>query len=87
MRLGEGVASGLSPDGKWVLATVQRAGVPRAVLYPTGAGEAKVITPEGLKVRQGRWFPDGRQVLIGAQEEGHSVRIYAQDVEGGKPRP
>ena len=87
LRLGEGTAQGLSPDGKWVLAIVHQTTDPQLVLYPTGAGEARVLSPEGLKVRQARWLPDGRRILVAALEEGHAIRIYVRDVEGGKPRP
>ena len=33
------------------------------------------------------WFPDGRRVLFAGQEAGRSVRLYAQDVRGGRPEP
>ena len=33
-----------------------------------------------------RFLPDGRRLLIGADEEGRGDRVYLVDVEGGKPR-
>jgi len=86
VRLGEGSAAGLSPDGRWVLATVHGKAGARVALYPTGAGEARVLTPDGMKARQSKWFPDGRRFLMIGQEEGHGPRVYVQDVDGGKPR-
>jgi eukaryotic-like serine/threonine-protein kinase len=86
VRLGEGAAQGLSPDGKWALAIVRNTADAQLVLYPTGAGEPKTFPADGLKVRQARFLPDGRRILMGAVEEGHGIRIYVRDLEGGKPR-
>jgi eukaryotic-like serine/threonine-protein kinase len=87
VRLGEGGGGALSPDGKWALAIFHNTTDAQLILYPTGAGEPKLLSPEGLKVRGGaRWLPDGRRILMAAAEEGHGVRIYVRDVEGGRPR-
>ncbi len=41
VRLGEGSAWALSPDGKWALAT--RTGPSQMVLLPTGVGQTRVL--------------------------------------------
>ena len=46
VRLGEGLAQALSPDGKWALTIVQSP--PQLRLLPTGPGEAKDLTQAGF---------------------------------------
>src|SRR5207244_3259903 len=70
-----------------ILALVRPASNPQAVLYPTGAGEPRRLPAEGLNVQTGAdWLPDGRRVLLTANEPGRGSRLYLQDLSGGKPR-
>jgi hypothetical protein len=86
VRLGEGAAQALSPDGKWALTLIQRP--PQLRLLPTGPGDAKDLTQPGLTYQYGSAFlPDGRRIVFNATEPGHGNRYYVQDLEGGKPRP
>jgi Tol biopolymer transport system component len=87
VRLGEGGAGGLSPDGKWALAAIRQATDPQLVLYPTGAGEPRFIPREGLRIQRPAWFPDGKRLAVTANEPGHGPRIFIWDIAGGKPRP
>jgi eukaryotic-like serine/threonine-protein kinase len=87
IRLGEGNAQSISPDGKRVLAIVHPTAEQSLVSYPTGAGETKVVSPAGFQVRRATWMPDGRRIVFGAIEPGHDVRSYVMDAAGGKPRP
>ncbi len=86
VRLGEGNTWGLSPDGKWALAAVKLSTDPQMVLYPTGAGEARFLPREGLRIQRGAWFPDGKRLAVTANEPGHGPRIFVWDIAGGKPR-
>lgn len=86
VRLGEGSAQDISPDGKRVLAIVQASTKPRLVVYPTGAGEPTSLDTPGVSVRVAAWHPDGKQILVGGTEEGHGVRLYKMSADGGKPR-
>ncbi len=86
VRLGEGGAQALSPDGKWALAIIRPASEPQIVLYPTGAGETRTLPREGLVVQSAFWLPDGKQILVTASEPGHGSRLYLWDLSGGKPR-
>ncbi|HSB36521.1 MAG TPA: hypothetical protein VLH41_06565, partial [Thermoanaerobaculia bacterium] len=86
IRLGEGSAQSLSPDGRWVLAIVESTSNPRLVAYPTGAGQPKAFPADGLTVQEAAWLPDGRTILFNANEEGRGVRIYQRSFDGGKPR-
>jgi hypothetical protein len=87
VRLGDGTASGLSPDGLWALSNI--AGPPaQLVLYPTGAGEKRVLEPGLIQdYESAQFFPDGKRILACGSEPGHLTRCYVQDVAGGAPRP
>ena len=86
VRLGEGAAHGLSPDGRWALAILYGAS-PQLVLLPTGAGEARPIPREGIEEYvSARWTPDGRRIVFVGKQQNESVRCYVQDLEGGSPR-
>jgi DNA-binding winged helix-turn-helix (wHTH) protein len=86
VRLGDGRPFGLSPDGKWVLSKAVRPPY-RLVMLPTGAGESRVLKDDGLQdIRGVEWLPDGRRLLITANEAGRLPRMWVQDLDGGKPR-
>lgn len=84
--LGEGLALALSPDGKRVLAVVPSQ-PKQLTLLPTGAGELKRLPESGLEYQpSGTFLPDGKRFVCVAVEPGHAVRVYVQDLDGGKPR-
>ena len=59
----------LSGDLKWVLA--RRKGVKSDVLlWPTGAGESKVVSASGLELEGGGFFPDGKRLLLEGRQPG-----------------
>jgi Tol biopolymer transport system component len=86
IRLGEGSAQRLSPDGKWAAAII--AAPSHVVVYPTGAG-----TPIQLKagpierVTSAEWFPNSRELLICGSEPSKAPRCYRQDLGGSAPAP
>ena len=86
VRLGEGSSEDLSADGEWALAIMHSASDPQLVAYPTGAGEPKVFSKEGLRAHRAVFMPDGKQILLTASEPGHRPRIYLRSIDGGKPR-
>jgi len=64
IRLGEGSAQSLSPDGKLALAIVHPSSDPRLVVYPVGSGDPRFLETPGLtdlpgfdRVKQG-WQDD-----------------------------
>ncbi len=86
VRLGEGWAGDLSPDGRWALAVVPTS-PDRLMLYPTGPGEPRRLESGDIReYSSARWFPDGRRILVCGAEPKHASRCYVQDVSGGKPR-
>ncbi len=87
VRLGDGVAMSISPDSRWVTANTPREEHPRLWLYPTGAGEKKLLPTGTLQVESsGDWLPDGRRIVFTASEPGHGSRLFLLDVTGGEPR-
>ncbi len=84
--LGEGGAVALSPDGKWAISQTQSS-PSQLLLTPTKAGEAKAVTNDSINHSWARWFPDGKHLLFSGNEPDHGVRLYVQDLAGGKPKP
>ncbi len=83
VRLGEGAARGLSPDGKTVLGMSGQA----LLLLPIGAGMPRTLSLGTLNPQWATFFPDGRRILLAAYEPGHGSRLFVVDVAGGTPRP
>jgi serine/threonine protein kinase len=87
VRLGDGQALALAPDGKSVLVALPGA-ADRLVLLPTATGEAKSIALTGFEaVDFAAFLPDGKEIIFSGQEAGRQWRIYRLDLQGGKPRP
>jgi Tol biopolymer transport system component len=88
VRLGNGHAMALSPDGKWALAHLRYTKPQQIVLLPTGAGESRVLVSDATNYFEiGSWFSDSKRVLLRAREPGRGSRCYEQSIEGGDPRP
>jgi Tol biopolymer transport system component len=89
LELGEGGSGRLSPDGKWATGVVPTT-PPKLMLYPTGAGEARLMergSLEDYSYSGGGWFPDGKRLLVCGNEHGHATRCFVQEVAGGAPQP
>jgi len=89
VRLGDGSAGGLSPDGKWAI-SVFTGSPQRITLLPLGAGEPRIVEAPGIERfenGEARFLPDGKRLLINGVEHGHAPRTYVQDLAGGTPRP
>ncbi len=87
VRLGQGGAIAMSPDGRWVLA-LSTTGPQQFLLLPTGTGEAKQITHD--QINRGAiayWFPDSKRFLFNGSEAGRKMRAYVQDISGDPARP
>jgi Tol biopolymer transport system component len=85
VRLGDGMGTSLSPDGRWAAAIVLGA-PPRLALLPTGVGEAKQLERGPIEAYHwATFFPDGRRLLVAGSERGRGVRLYVQDLDGGAP--
>jgi Tol biopolymer transport system component len=85
VRLGEGAAYDLSPDGRWVLASPE--GAAGLVLVPTGAGTAIPLPRGDVQSFDGAaFFPDGKRILVLGSTVGGPPRWYLQDLPAGIPR-
>lgn len=91
VKLGEGYASAISPDGNSVLAVAPFGtgsySTAQFVLLPVGKGEAKVLTHDAIAHLAGTWFPDGNHIVFKGSEPRHGVRSWVQDLAGGAPHP
>lgn len=85
VRIGEGDAEAISPDGKWVITKPAKGGALK--LVPTGAGEARQLTHDNITYDRVRYLPDGKQLMAGGIEAGHGARDYLIDVSTGNSRP
>jgi len=83
--LGEGMAGGFSPDGKWVAATINYT---QLVLLPTGADTSRRVDSGGIQ-QYGHpilWLPDGKQLVFSGELAGRAAQCFVQNIDGGKPR-
>ncbi|HEY7188713.1 MAG TPA: protein kinase [Vicinamibacterales bacterium] len=88
VKLGEGTALDLSPDGRLALAIVPRSNRDDLMLYPTGAGEARRLEPGPIeRYTSGRWYADGTRLAVCGNSPTSPNRCFEQDVAGGVPRP
>jgi eukaryotic-like serine/threonine-protein kinase len=86
VRLGEGLAQQLSPDGNWAAALI--ATPPQLVIYPTGPGEPVRLNRGPIdRYQSAQWFPDSRRLLACGSEPSRPTRCYVQDVAGARPTP
>lgn len=92
IRLADGKAFSLSPDGKWISGYTTKDAVKRRfVLLPTGTGEEKEITVPGLVNQSGviaGWLPGDQNYLVqGALPGKKGWQLFAWDALHGTVRP
>jgi eukaryotic-like serine/threonine-protein kinase len=88
VRLGEGSAGGLSPDGKWAI-SVSNGHPQQVTLLPTGPGQPRAVEISGLEhIQSGfaRFLSDGNRFITNANEPARDPRCYVLDLSGAKPR-
>jgi Tol biopolymer transport system component len=87
VRLGEGDAAALSPDGNWAV-TILSGPPTQLALLPTGAGGPRTLPGAGINHQESvRWLPDSRRIVFAGNEAGHGSRLWLQDTAGGSPQP
>ncbi len=87
VKLGEGDAQDLSPDGKWVL--VRQNDAKELALVPTGTGDAvKLPAPGFERIGACAFLDDGRRLLLHVDENTKEQRgqFYLQEIPAGKPQ-
>jgi serine/threonine protein kinase len=86
VRLGDGVAEGISPDGKWVLATL-RSPHHDLVIYPTGLGVSRSLRSPGIeRYLWAGWHPSAHEIFFVGSTSDRARRLYRQSLSGGDPR-
>lgn len=87
VHLGPGEATDLSPDGKWAIA-LRRGEVESLLLLPTESGDARtLVLPRAERYHWARFTPDGRRLVVSANEKGRKIRLYRLDLETGDSAP
>jgi Tol biopolymer transport system component len=86
VTLGEGFPWSLSPDGNWV-ATEEEKDPHDIVLLPTGVGSPEDIPSNGWDYGRIRWTPDGKALLVTANQPGHPPRVCLLDIATKKITP
>jgi len=88
IRLGEGYAAALSPDGRWAMSFPPMSNPAQTfTLLPTGPGESRTVDVAGVSAVRVRWFADGERILVSGTEQGHGMRLYVRRLDGDKARP
>jgi DNA-binding winged helix-turn-helix (wHTH) protein len=85
VRLGDGRAMALAPGAgsALVLGCEDRT---RLRILPIGLGQPRDLPVTGLEYQWARYFPDGRRLLVMANEPQKPLRLYVQPLDG-KPVP
>jgi Tol biopolymer transport system component/predicted Ser/Thr protein kinase len=86
VRLGDGVAFAISPDGQWALVD-PREGRSVLMLLPIGAGRERTLRTPPLAVHNGAWTPDGLGLVLSGVETGKGIRLYHYDLASESLRP
>jgi len=88
IRLADGTADTLSPDGQWAI-SVSGSGPAHVTLLSVGPGQSREIPLPGLeRLQNGSHFlPDGKRIVVNGNEAGRPGRSYIVDLAGGKAQP
>jgi Tol biopolymer transport system component len=82
IRLGAGLATAFSPDGKWAM--TNESGQLRA--YPTRAGDVRPLTSGEIRHSGGGWLHDGSRIVFAGNKPGHLLQLWVQDSASSPPR-
>jgi eukaryotic-like serine/threonine-protein kinase len=87
VMLGEGAAAGITPDGKYVVASVPSQKTKFRIL-PTGAGETRTfdVAPIEVDSDQISWMPGGKQFVFLGEEHLQPPTAYICSIDGGPAR-
>lgn len=86
MRVGDGFAMALSPDGSQAV-TMPDGDPTRLNLVPLTLGQPRTLSGQGLRYEWVHIFPDGQRLLAGGNFQGRPLRLFIQSLDGGKPAP
>jgi WD40 repeat protein len=88
VRLGEGNALALSPDGRWVV-TLSAFAPQQLTVMPTGAGNPRKLKAEGVAkyFASVSWFPDSKRIVFVGAPSGRQPRSYSLELAGDQMKP
>jgi hypothetical protein len=90
VRLGEGMAVALSPDGRFAIVQegdFHQSGN-RLFLLSAGSESRRELSRGPIDSYAGAaWLPDGERAIVSRAEKGREGRLYVQRVPDGDPRP
>jgi DNA-binding winged helix-turn-helix (wHTH) protein len=87
VRIGEGRASDVTADGRFV-ATVPVREPYRIALLPVGPAEPRLVKLPGIAQYEWvRLLPGGRGLVFAGLEANHNLRVWVADSETATPRP
>ncbi|MGH9488713.1 MAG: protein kinase domain-containing protein [Terriglobales bacterium] len=81
VRLGQGAALALSPDGKWALSLLTTRPT-QIELLPTGAGTPRQLTHVNVNFSAARFLPDSGGIVAVGAPPGQPARTYRINLEG-----
>ncbi|MCK6544799.1 protein kinase [Myxococcota bacterium] len=85
VRLGEGMAWAISPDGKYVLIS-PKAPYEKLVLVPTGPGQPRELPRGDVSiVTLVEFLPGGAELVIQGEDREGETRLWRQSLSGGEP--
>ncbi len=57
------------------------------MILPVKAGASRTIEHPGLEVQASRWTPDGKKLLLFANEVDGGLRLFVHHLDDSPPRP
>ena len=81
IKIGYGNRPALSPDGKWVVCIFRQDKNSTLKILPTGVGEDKTLSTDGMKYDKAEWFPDQTRLLVTASAPGKPLRTYWRSID------
>jgi hypothetical protein len=87
VRLGNGEALALSPDGKWAIVQKVDPSPMQLLLTPTGAGQSRALTSDDIAHVLAEFLPDGKRFIFTGFKPGRPMRTWVQSLDGGAATP
>jgi DNA-binding winged helix-turn-helix (wHTH) protein len=85
VRLGDGVAQGLSADASAALLLAENRR--QLTMVPVKGGAGRDLPPSGLEYQWARPFPAGDRLLVLGNYRGQPLRLYIQTIVSGRASP
>jgi Tol biopolymer transport system component len=88
IRLGDGGAGALSPDGKWVASPDgYGTGMPGVNILPVGVGQPRRLADADIRGLTLNWSADSRSVIYTHMENDGHFRVYSESIDGTNRKP